>query len=226
MINPEKERKFSSVEIEEILKKYNISPPPSPSFEVTISDNTRKETFTLMQLLQLPSDMFLKHSLEELLNAEERAIRALKHGGRRRPRREVRQIREQFSSKEEQLRQSIGLILATIVCNPGRNFLWSKDGLRVEDTVILPSPEEISWWGWVYNLFQRQREKGNFLVTEDGRFDPRIYAFFLMRRRAYLGEIDSEKLAKFTAELTPLVGEEEGFIFGEIARMFPPKRGS
>ncbi len=224
MINPEKERKSSSAQIEEILKKYNISPPPSPSFEVTIFDNTGKENFTLMQLLRLSSDMFLKHPLKELRNAEKRAIYALKHGGRPRSRREVGEIREQFSSKEEQLRQSIGLILATIVNNPEGNFFWSKDGLKIEGTAVSPLPEEISWWGWVYNLFQKG--KGNFLVTEDGRFDSRIYAFFLMRRRAHFGEIGSEELGKFTAELALLVGEEEGFIFREIARLFPPKRSS
>lgn len=213
----EREKECPSIEILlKILEEFDIPVVQATTVltsEIQFSDHT--QPLSLKSALNKPQKELVTAPLGILKTAETFAVQAKRHG-RPKSKREIGDIREQFTWAASKLLspEGVGRILATIILNSGQKARWVREGL---DCLVengqwrLPSKEEEKWWGWLY----RQKQKGE---NVEGWFKDRFvvnlfHANYVMRVRR--SELPPKEFDEFLRMIDPLVPDE-----GELPRIF------
>lgn len=212
----EREKECHSIEILlKILEEFDIPVVQATTLKSEIQFSDHNQPLSLKSALNKPQKELVTAPLGILKTAETFAVQAKRHG-RPKSKREIGDIREQFTRAASKLLspEGVGRILATITLNSGQKARWVREGLDclVEDGQWrLPSKEEEKWWGWLY----RQKQKGE---NVEGWFKDRFvvnlfHANYVMRVRR--SELPSKEFDEFLGMIDPLVPDE-----GELPRIF------
>lgn len=196
--------------LQQIFKDNDISPLSSWLSSVGLVDGIAGETRILQldEAIRLPREELLRKPLIMISNTEGKTVDKKKEG-RKRPSREEKQIRSDYKRiKDGLLQNGPGAVLASIVINSGGKAKWSEGGLvGVEEKWKLPSDEERSWWGLIYDL--KQNEFGVEEVWEDQLKGKILWSFFVMRFRLRNGSVSREKFDSFLSSLVNVVSEND-----------------
>lgn len=188
-----------SAALEEIGKKYNISPLPSLETRVNLSGG-HAESLTLREVLALGWEQLLRYSLKAFEIEERKASGSLKQ--------------RVLAKKKDWLRKGVGETLAAIVLNPGLTFRWTSSGPVGDGNWQTPSPQESEYWGWAHGL-SRVNVDNNLVLREIP------HAVFIMRAMArdqaeVQGRpVKDSDLHAFLEQIGDLMGQEED---AEISR--------
>lgn len=216
------EREKSSLVLEALLEKYNISQllPFTWSSWVDFSDGIidgggtglfRKEgqQLSLFEAFKLRAEELLKRPAKILDQKEETLVGEKKHGGRR-PQREINQIRERYRKMKAVLvSQAPGKVLAAIAENSGRKANWSEKGLMGQQTEWKePSIEEQTWWQIIYDMKEKRPEIGEAIIENTKLWDI-SRAVFTMRFRWKNRMIGENELERFNKEISFFIPEDD-----------------
>lgn len=183
----------------DLLEELKIAPLPQGASRSEVAFLNGTPPLSFIYALSLTPEVLLEQSLRRLRAKEIVSVGEKRHGGGRKPQREITQTREGFrKDRKRLLSKGPGKVLATLVANSGKIARWTHTGLEgadgEEQRWVVPDEDEIQWWGFVYG--EARRGDVSDLIGGDKAW--LFHAFFaiqakrlpLSKKDRYIGAID------------------------------------